>query len=310
MTSAHIRQLQLSTRRGYATAVSSSHPRRGAPLPPLKADATTEKTRVKRDPKRPYPQRKAHIYASYQKLITEPVIRPSLSPSQAISEDPSAPSGPPPAVLLISHENLKVSAITKLRGDIANAVIKLQAQRDRVAQSKGDPIPTERLSARFQILRPRLFLPVVRKTAGKAQARKLEKIMKGPMAAVVMHPVDPPLVATIAKVIERAVPAPPREDAQAAKKKADTDDSKKEKPVPVPKMRVAGAYVEWKVLSQDGVKELSKLPTLQELRAQIVGLLGAPAMKLAGVLSQAAGGRLAATLDGYKRGLEEGPDKQ
>ena len=50
---------------------------------------------------------------------------------------------------------------------------------------------------------------------------------------------------------------------------------------------------------------VAKLPTLDTLRAQLVGLLSAPATQLAMVLSEASGGKLARTLEGLKKSLEE-----
>jgi large subunit ribosomal protein L10 len=46
------------------------------------------------------------------------------------------------------------------------------------------------------------------------------------------------------------------------------------------------------VLDAEGVKNLASLPSLDELRGQLVGLINAPATKIAGVL-QAPAGQLA-----------------
>ena len=53
---------------------------------------------------------------------------------------------------------------------------------------------------------------------------------------------------------------------------------------------------------------VADLSTLDALRAQIVGLLSAPAAQLAMVLSEASGGKLARTLEGFKKSLE--PEEQ
>jgi ribosomal protein L10 len=68
---------------------------------------------------------------------------------------------------------------------------------------------------------------------------------------------------------------------------------------------VMGALIEGRVFGMEGVRDVSKLPTLDTLRAQIVGLLSSPAVQLAAVLSEASGGKLARTLEGLKKGLEE-----
>ncbi|KAL0066621.1 hypothetical protein AAF712_006425 [Marasmius tenuissimus] len=66
-----------------------------------------------------------------------------------------------------------------------------------------------------------------------------------------------------------------------------------------------GALIEGKVFLPKGVKDVAGLPKMETLRAQIIGLLSAPGAQLAGVLSQAAGGQLARTLEGLKKSLEE-----
>ncbi len=52
------------------------------------------------------------------------------------------------------------------------------------------------------------------------------------------------------------------------------------------------------VLDANGIQTLAKLPSLDELRAKLVGLLQAPATKLAGVL-QAPAGQLARVTQAY-----------
>ena len=50
------------------------------------------------------------------------------------------------------------------------------------------------------------------------------------------------------------------------------------------KLTIVGGALDADVLDADGVKTLAKLPSLDELRGKIVGLLQAPATKVAGVL--------------------------
>ncbi|MFA1688918.1 50S ribosomal protein L10 [Candidatus Rickettsia barbariae] len=49
-------------------------------------------------------------------------------------------------------------------------------------------------------------------------------------------------------------------------------------------LKIIGGIVDNHVLAEHSIKELSKLPTLNELRGKIVGLLQAPATKVVGVL--------------------------
>lgn len=64
------------------------------------------------------------------------------------------------------------------------------------------------------------------------------------------------------------------------------------------KLVILGGAMGPKLLDKAGVKALAELPSLDELRAKIVGLLQAPATKVAGVL-QAPAGQLARVIKAY-----------
>jgi large subunit ribosomal protein L10 len=64
------------------------------------------------------------------------------------------------------------------------------------------------------------------------------------------------------------------------------------------------AVVEGKALDRDEIATLATLPSLEELRGRLVGLLQAPATKIAGVLA-APGGQLARLIAARQRKLEE-----
>lgn len=64
------------------------------------------------------------------------------------------------------------------------------------------------------------------------------------------------------------------------------------------KFVLLGGSLGSQVLDADGVKALSELPSLDALRAKILGLLNAPATKVAGVL-QAPAGQLARVFAAY-----------
>ncbi|KAG8941450.1 hypothetical protein FRC00_012360, partial [Tulasnella sp. 408] len=193
--------------RSYATAVPLS--KQAAPkLPPSSLSTSKSapqeaerRKRVRRDPNHPYPARKAHLYAQYTRLVTYPtpitVSDAAKSTDTSNTETPARETSPVsasrPAIVLISHDNFSVAAFTKLRGEIAAALAKTQAARDRTAIAKGGPAPEDRLTAHFQIIRPGLFIPVVRKASSKKEGNKLSKMLKGPIAALVLGgALDPP----------------------------------------------------------------------------------------------------------------------
>ena len=66
------------------------------------------------------------------------------------------------------------------------------------------------------------------------------------------------------------------------------------------KFAVVGAIMGTVVLDKAGVGALATLPSLDELRAKLLGLLNAPATKVAGVL-QAPAGQLARVFSAYSK---------
>ena len=64
------------------------------------------------------------------------------------------------------------------------------------------------------------------------------------------------------------------------------------------KFTVVGGLLGEQVLSQDAIKSLATLPSLDQIRAQLIGLVQAPATKIAGVL-QAPAAQLARVFNAY-----------
>lgn len=66
------------------------------------------------------------------------------------------------------------------------------------------------------------------------------------------------------------------------------------------KLQIIGAGLGNQVLDAEGVKALATLPSLDELRAKLVGMIQTPATRIAGVL-QAPGGQVARVLAAYAK---------
>ena len=64
------------------------------------------------------------------------------------------------------------------------------------------------------------------------------------------------------------------------------------------KFTIIGGLMGEQVLDAKGIDALAKLPSLDELRGRIIGMLNTPATRIAGVL-QAPGGQLARLLNAY-----------
>jgi len=66
------------------------------------------------------------------------------------------------------------------------------------------------------------------------------------------------------------------------------------------KLVVLGGSLGTRVLDPEGVRALAELPSLEQLRAQLVGLIATPATRVAGTL-QASAGQLARVLGAFAR---------
>ena len=64
------------------------------------------------------------------------------------------------------------------------------------------------------------------------------------------------------------------------------------------KLEIVGGAMGGQILDADGVKALASLPSLDELRAKLVGLIVAPATKLA-TITQAPAAQIARVLSAY-----------
>lgn len=104
--------------------------------------------------------------------------------------------------------------------------------------------------------------------AGNAGVKDVSNLLKGPTA--IAYSADPVIAAK--KVVEFA--------------KSNN------------KLTVVGGIVDNEVLSAEQVLELSKLPSLDELRGKIIGVLQAPASKIVGIL-QAAPAQLARVIQAH-----------
>ncbi|KAG9076265.1 hypothetical protein FRC06_009601 [Ceratobasidium sp. 370] len=177
-----------------------------------------------------------------------------------------------PFFLVLGHENFSVAKFTVLRKELA-----------KVKPTSGDSAP-----AKLSVIRHAIFGATVK--SAQPRATPLLSTIRGPAAILAFPTLDPPQLKSILRTLDRAIPKSTPEPGAP----------------PSPTLRILGAYVDGRVLRPDGIRSLSTLPTLETLRAQLVGLLSAPAAQLAGVLDQARGGRLSRTLEGLRASLEDG----
>ncbi|KAI5998050.1 hypothetical protein EDD15DRAFT_2162003, partial [Pisolithus albus] len=217
---------------------------------------------------RRYAERKSFLYSQYTRMLGASTQAP---------------------MILLQHKEFNARKLQLLRREI------------EVASSKFAPSPTLQTATvppKLTIMRTSIFGVVLRDHALlDAQAtEKVARLVQGGLAVLTLPSLNPPQLNAIIRAIDRAdddadfIPGRPRP---------------RIKPDLTPELKVMGALIEGRVFTAPAVRDVAQLPTLDTLRAQIVGLLSSPAMQLAAVLSEASGGKLARTLEGLKKGLEE-----
>ena len=211
-------------------------------------------------------------------------------------------------LLFLQHKNFKASGMIKLRREVAAASLPKKAQFSLM----DTPPKTEELP-QLNVIRSSIFGVALRNFApiDNTTTTEIAKMAGGGGLAVLSLPsLDPPTLQAVLRALERSVPKKKASSDEKGKGKAGDEDHvpgrkmKRQKPMLDPELVVLGAFIEGRVFGVEKVEGVAKLPTLDTLRAQIVGLLSSPAVQLAAVLGEASGGKLARTLEGLKRGLE------
>lgn len=177
-------------------------------------------------------------------------------------------------VLLFQHDNLSVSDLQKIRQGMAK-IAPPPSQTET---------PTPRAS--LTILRTGILSALTRH-----QSIPFPKL-KGQTALLTSPTLSPKYMSQILTSIQRTI-------------KKNQREGSKDQLVKQPELKLLFGYVEGRqVLEVGDVDELGKLPDLDGLRSQLVGLLEMRGRELVGVLGQAGGGSLVRTLQGRENDLK------
>ncbi|WFD28698.1 hypothetical protein MNAN1_003711 [Malassezia nana] len=214
-------------------------------------------------------ERKTHLYGLYERLVNESEL-----------------------LLLFQMENINMPLMSEVRAQLSHVPIP-QSDRDRLVELNGGQ-PWELPPSRFSVVRTGLLRPVCRTHASDA-VQELGPYLHGQLAMLSCPVLSPDYLGRLLRAMDKPV--------AAAAATADPQSGKK-----VPKLAPLVAVVERsRLVEARGLPALTKLPDLATLRSQLLGLLSAPSQQLAGLLTQARGGRLAATLEARRRDLETPP---
>jgi ribosomal protein L10 len=210
-------------------------------------------------------------------------------------------------LLFLRHQDFKARDLIKLRSSIAAISSLLVAGEHTPVTSRLTGVRASVLGVAFREC----------EHLDNRTRRSIKKLMgKGAIFVLSLPILNPPHLMTLLRVLDRAVPskraAPSAEEVAKAKQEAEADfmpgkEQKRQRPVLVPQLELVGALIEGKAYEARDIREMAKLPPLQTLHSQIVGLISSPASQISGILSQASGGQLLRTLQGHQRALEDSP---
>lgn len=215
-------------------------------------------------------------------------------------------------LLFLHHDQFSAQRLAKLRRDIYAAASRTTPSLLSPAAVPAVPPPRPTLT----VIRTSIFGAALRDFPGVniAQAEQMIGNTTGGFAVLSFGTFDPPQLSTILRALDRSAPPRKPKTPEEIKKEEEAKNAdpaqpgrrmKRVRKALNPELKLVGALIDGRVFLPEGVKEVSTLPTLDTLRAQIVGLISAPANQLAGLLGQASGGKLSRVLEGLKKGLEE-----
>lgn len=219
-------------------------------------------------------------------------------------------------LIFLQHNKFSVPRFIKLRKDIQQAASRHATTPPPSLANPGPhsvPAPTPTLS----VIRTSLFGVALRDFApiDAKTSEEIAQTAQGGLAVLSLPIFNPPQLLAILRALERSAPRPKPPTAEELRQAAALEAQdppnpgrrvKRLRKIHEPELALMGALIEGRVFKAEGVNEVARLPTLGTLQAQIVGLLGSPSAQLAAVLSEGSGGRLARTLEGLKKSLEEG----
>jgi len=244
---------------------------------------------------RVYSEKKTFLYHQYLRLFESTVQSP---------------------VIFLQHNKFSVSRLIKLRKDIAQAALRHATPPPSLANPGPNPVQETPTLPTLSVIRTSLFGVALRDFApiDAKTSEEIAQTVQGGLAVLSLPAFNPPQLQAILRALERSAPKPkpptPEELKQAAALAAQDPPNpgrrvKRLRKVHEPELTLMGALIEGRVFKAEGVKGVAKLPTVGTLHAQFVGLLSNPGMQHDAVLSEASGGKLARTLEGLKKSLEE-----
>jgi ribosomal protein L10 len=222
-------------------------------------------------------------------------------------------------VLILHHHDFTAKRLKELRADISTAFRKSSASLSSPRTSPPAFAPS--LEPTLTVVRTGIFGAALRELPN-INLQDVERMINnqaGSFAVLAFPSFYPPQLTAVLRAMDRSVPPKRPKTEEELKQELEAKNAdpaqpgkrmKRVRQIRIPELKLMGAILENRVFLPSGVKDISKLPTLDTLRAQVVGLLSSPASHFVAILSEASGGKLVRTLEGFKQSMEVPIDKQ
>ena len=222
-------------------------------------------------------------------------------------------------ILILHHHDFTAQRLKVLRADISTAFRKSSASLSspRPSTPALAPLPEPTLT----VVRTGIFGAALRELPN-INLQEVERMINnqaGSFAVLTFPSFNPPQLNAVLRAMDHSVPPKRPKTNEELKLELEARNAdpaqpgkrmKRMRQIRIPELKLMGAILENQVFLPSGVKDISKLPTLDTLHAQVVGLLSSPATHVAAILGEASGGRLARTLEGFKQSMEALSEKQ
>lgn len=165
------------------------------------------------------------------------------------------------------------------------------------------PAAGDAAAIRLTVLKSGLLAPTFRALPSYPR-QGIEPYMSDQLALLTFSTLHPPTLAAALKILSKASAKPNTRKAAAPAAKG----AKPAIPVAEERLLAVTALAEDQALTPAKVADLSTMPALETLQGQIAGLIEGTLRNVVGVVASAGGGAVVQTLDGYRRGLDEGSE--
>ncbi|KAK4053573.1 hypothetical protein OIO90_003810 [Microbotryomycetes sp. JL221] len=165
-----------------------------------------------------------------------------------------------------------------------------------------DDNDTNAQKLKLTVLRPGLLPALLRDPAmeSKFDPSLLSQHLRGPLAVLTTSELHPPTLKKVLTILNKYSSAPSR-NAPPVDPKATAKSKDANKPQRLP---LLSSLFHMQSASPSRTTTVSKMPSLDVLRSQIVGLLSMPGARITGILGQRAT-EVSRTLQGFKQGLQD-----